>query len=105
VIAVRVVDPLELELPDLGLVTMRDSETGEQLLVDTHDKGFRTRFARIAAQREAELREGFIKAGVDALELSTDGDLVDAIVRFVDLRKRRVRLAAGGGMPAHLRAA
>jgi uncharacterized protein (DUF58 family) len=105
VIAVRVVDPLELELPDLGLVTMRDSETGEQLLVDTHDKGFRTRFARIAAQREAELREGFVKAGVDALELSTDGDLVDAIVRFVDLRKRRVRLAAGGGMPAHLRAA
>ena len=105
VIAVRVVDPLELDLPDLGLVTMRDSETGEQLLVDTHDKGFRTRFARIAAQREAELRDGFVKAGVDALELSTDGDLVDAVVRFVEMRKRRTRLAAGGGLPAHLRAA
>jgi uncharacterized protein (DUF58 family) len=104
VVAVRVVDPLELDLPDLGLVTMRDSETGEQLLVDTHDKGFRTRFARIAAQREAELREGFVKAGVDALELATDGDLVDAVVRFAELRKRRARLAAGG-MPAHLRAA
>jgi uncharacterized protein (DUF58 family) len=105
VVAVRVVDPLELELPDLGLVTMRDSETGEQLLVDTHDRAFRTRFARIAAQREAELREAFVKAGVDALELSTDGDLVDAVVRFAELRKRRARLAAGGGMPAHLRAA
>ena len=105
VVAVRVVDPLELDLPDLGLVTMRDSETGEQVLVDTHDKGFRTRFARIAAQREAELREGFVKAGVDALELSTDGDLVDAVVRFVEMRKRRARLAAGGGLPAHLKAA
>ena len=104
VVAVRVVDPLELDLPDLGLITMRDSETGEQLLVDTHDKGFRTRFARIAAQREAELREAFVKSGVDALELSTDGDLVEAVVRFVEMRKRRMRLGAGG-LPMHLKAA
>src|SRR5262249_49390033 len=53
VVAVRVLDPLELDIPDLGLLTIRDSETGEQLLVDTHDAGFRKRFARIAAQREA----------------------------------------------------
>ena len=104
VVAVRVVDPLELDLPDLGLLTMRDSETGEQLLVDTHDKSFRKRFARIAAQREAELRQAFVKAGVDALELATDGELVDAVVRFVEMRKRRTRMA-GGGLPAHLRAA
>jgi uncharacterized protein (DUF58 family) len=103
VVAVRLVDPLELELPDLGLLTIRDSETGEQLLVDTHDAGFRKRFARIAAQREAELRAGFVHAGVDALELSTDDDLVDAVVRFTEMRKRRARLAAGGGFPAHLR--
>jgi uncharacterized protein (DUF58 family) len=102
VVAVRVLDPLELDLPDLGLLTMRDSETGEQLLVDTHDKGFRKRFARIAAQREAELRAAFVRAGVDALELSTDGDLVDAVVRFADMRKRRARLAAGS-LPGHLR--
>jgi uncharacterized protein (DUF58 family) len=105
VIAVRVIDPLELDLPDLGLVTMRDSETGEQLLVDTHDKAFRTRFSRIAAQRESELRQAFVDAGVDALELSTDGDLVDAVIRFAEMRKRRARLNAGGGLPAHLQAA
>lgn len=105
VVAVRVLDPLELELPDLGLLTMRDAETGEQILVDTHDKGFRKRFARIAAQREAELRQALVAAGVDALELATDSDLVDAIVRFVDMRKRRIRLAAGGGLPTHLRRA
>jgi uncharacterized protein (DUF58 family) len=103
VIAVRVLDPLELELPDLGLLTMRDAESGEQILVDTHDSGFRKRFARIAAQREAELRADFVRAGVDALELSTDGDLVDAVMRFTDMRKRRARLTAGGGFPAHLR--
>jgi uncharacterized protein (DUF58 family) len=102
VVAVRVMDPLELELPDLGLLTLRDAETGEHVVVDTHDAGFRKRFSRIAAQREAELREALVKAGVDALELSTDADLVDAIVRFVDMRKRRSQLSAGG-LPAHLR--
>jgi uncharacterized protein (DUF58 family) len=103
VVAVRVLDPLELELPDLGLLTLRDAETGEQLVVDTHDASFRKRFARIAAQRESELRAALVKSGVDALELSTDADLVDAIVRFVDMRKRRSQLTAGG-LPAHLRA-
>ena len=102
VVAVRVLDPLELELPDLGLLTLRDAETGEQLVVDTHDAGFRKRFARIAAQREAELREALTRSSVDALELSTDADLVDAIVRFIEMRKRRSQLAAGS-LPAHLR--
>ena len=91
VVAVRLFDPLELELPDLGLVPLRDAETGEQLWVDTHDAGFRKRFARIAAEREAALREALAKIGIDALELSTDDDLVEAIVRFADMRKRRVR--------------
>jgi uncharacterized protein (DUF58 family) len=102
VVAVRVLDPLELDLPDLGLLTLRDAETGEQVVVDTHDAGFRKRFARIAAQREAELRQALATSGVDALELSTDADLVDAIVRFVEMRKRRSQLTAGG-LPAHLR--
>jgi uncharacterized protein (DUF58 family) len=97
VVAVRLLDPLELELPDLGLIPIRDAETGEQLLVDTHDAGFRRRFARIAAQREADLRQALARAGVDALELSTDGDLVDAILRFTELRKRRGRASGAAG--------
>ncbi len=102
VVAVRVVDPLEMDLPDMGLVAVRDAETGEQLLVDTHDKGFRHRYARIAAQREAMLREGLVRASVDTLELATDDDLVDAVVRFVDLRRRRQR--PGASWPRHLAA-
>ncbi len=105
VVAVRLLDPLELELPDLGLMTFRDAETGEQVMVDTHDKGFRKRFARIAAQREAELREALGRAGVDTLELSTDGDLVDSVMRFTAMRKRRSGSHAASTLQAHLRAA
>jgi uncharacterized protein (DUF58 family) len=102
VVAVRLSDVLETEWADLGLLVVQDAETGEQLLVDTHDRAFRRRFAAAAERREAALRAAFGHAGVDALELSTDGDLVDAILRFADLRKRRSRLAAGGGLPDHL---
>ena len=89
VVAVRLFDPLELELPDLGLVLLRDAETGEQLQVDTHDKAFRQRFARLAAEREAALRTALAAAGADTLELRTDDDLIDALLRFMDLRQRR----------------
>ncbi len=102
VVAVRLYDPMEMDLPDLGLLLIQDAETGEQLFVDTHDKGFRKRFAAVAAKRESELRTALVAAGVDALELATDDDLVDAIMRFADLRKRRSQLATGGGLPAHL---
>jgi uncharacterized protein (DUF58 family) len=95
VIAVRLFDPLEMDLPDLGFVLMRDAETGEQLFVDTHDRSFRRRFAALAATHEQDLRSAFGQAGVDALELSTNDSLVDAILRFADLRKRRRQLAAG----------
>ncbi len=105
VVAVRLLDPMELELPDLGLIPIRDAETGEQLLVDTHDAGFRKRFARIAAQREADLRQVFVRAGVDTLELSTEDDLVSAILRFAEMRKRRSRISGARAMPAHLQVA
>ncbi len=102
VVAVRLYDPLEMDLPDLGLLVVQDAETGEQLFVDTHDRGFRRRFEAAAKERESELRSAFRDAGVDALELATNDNLVDAILRFADLRKRRSQLATGGGLPPHL---
>ena len=101
VVAVRLYDPLEMELPDIGLVLVRDAETGEQVFVDTHERAFRRRFVDAAQRRETELRANLADAGVDVLELSTDDALVDAITRFADLRKRRSQLA-GGGLPNHL---
>ena len=102
VLAVRLVDPLEQELPDLGFITMQDAETGEQLFVDTNDRGFRKRFAALAKAREEGLHAAFGVAGVDVLELSTDDHLMDAVMRFADLRKRRSSLTAGGVLPKHL---
>jgi uncharacterized protein (DUF58 family) len=95
VIAVRLVDPAEQALPDIGLVTLEDPETGEQIFVDMHDKKFRTRFEELAAQNEADLFTSFAKTGVDALELSTDEALVSTIARFAQMRKQRARGAAG----------
>jgi len=88
-IAIRLWDPREVELPDIGPIFMEDSETGEQLYVDTHDKKFRQRFAAAAQRREAALNETFKRAGVDALALSTEEDLVRAIMRFAMLRRQR----------------
>ena len=102
ILAVRLYDPLEMDLPDLGLLVVQDAETGEQVFVDTHDRAFRKRFAAAAERREKALRAAFGSAGVDALELSTDDDLVDTILRFADLRKRRSQLAGGGTLPTHL---
>lgn len=94
VVAVRVLDPLEHELPDLGLLPMHDAETGEFLLVDTHDAGFRARFADLVQAQDAQFMQALVRAGVDALELRTDDDLLDALVRFCALRKRRVQSQA-----------
>lgn len=89
VLAIRLWDPREVELPDVGMVVMEDAETGEQLFVDTHDPKFRKRFFEVAKQREDALNHAFKRAGVDALSLSTDEDLVRAIVRFAKQRKQR----------------
>ena len=89
VVAVRLEDPRERELPDIGLVAMSDAETGESIYVDTHDARFRRRFEAVVQKREAELAAAFRRVGVDVLTLSTEGDLVGAILQFAALRKQR----------------
>ena len=89
VVAVHVIDPLEQTLPDLGLITMEDPETGEQLFVDTSDKGFRQRFQAIAIENERTLQAIFSRLGVDALTLRTDQSLLDSVVNFAQRRKRK----------------
>ena len=104
VVAVRLYDPAEMALPELGLVLMRDAETGEELFVDTGARGFRERFEAAAARREAALREALVRAGVDALELPTDADLGESILTFVQARRQRSRLAAGATASSRRRA-
>jgi uncharacterized protein (DUF58 family) len=103
VLAVRLYDPVEMALPDLGMVTLQDAETGEQFMVDTNDPGFRSRYAEGAERQETALRESLARAGVDTLELATDEDLLATLLRFVELRKQRMRLNSGASLPAHLK--
>jgi len=96
-LAIRLTDPRERELPDIGFVIMTDAETGEALHIDTHDARFRKRFAEVVDRREAALGAAFRRAGVDTLELSTEEDLVRTVVRFAAMRKlRRARQRALG---------
>jgi uncharacterized protein (DUF58 family) len=88
VIAIRLSDPREIELPDVGMVTMEDAETGEQMFVDTHDAKFRKRCVEAVQKREDELQVAFKRTGVDVLSLSTQDDLVKAIVRFAKQRQQ-----------------
>jgi len=89
VLAIRLWDPREVEMPDIGIVVMQDAETGEQLHVDTHDRKFRQRFFDAAQLRESGLKQSFKRAGVDMLSLSTEEDMVRAIVRFAKQRQGR----------------
>src|SRR5213596_887179 len=99
-LAIRLADPREDELPDIGTVILTDSETGEQLRVNTGDQRFRQRFAEAARRREESLNATFARAGVDVLVLRTDEDLVRAIVRFAYWRKKRAGRRAAMGASA-----
>ena len=90
-LAVRIWDPRETELPDVGVILVEDSETGAQMTVDTSDRGFRRRFQEAAQQREEGLARTFKRAGVDELSLSTQEEIVPAILRFASLRSRARR--------------
>jgi len=89
VLAIRLYDPAEMELPDAGMMVMEDSETGDQMYVDTHDKKFRRHFHDAIQKRENHLKESFKRAGVDVMSLSTEDDMVRSIVKFA--RRRQLR--------------
>jgi uncharacterized protein (DUF58 family) len=95
VLAVRLWDPSEVELPDVGPVWIEDSETGEQLYVDTHDPRFRARFFEVAQSREQALDAAFRHAGVEPWALSTREDLVWAILRYASIRRQIRRRQRG----------
>ncbi|GIE77885.1 hypothetical protein Aph02nite_38350 [Actinoplanes philippinensis] len=91
VVVIRVVDPAELELPDLGLILVEDAETGEQLLVDTSDPLLRARLTEQVGAREDELAAGMRRAGVDAHRITTDQDMTATLVDMVRRSGRRRR--------------
>ena len=91
VVAIQVVDPRESELPAVGMVYVEDAETGEQIFVDTDDPVFRRRLQEVSAERQEELVTTARRAGTEIHRVSTDDDLVRALARISELRKRRRR--------------
>lgn len=87
-LAVRLWDPREEELPSAGFIVVEDSESGEQLYVDTSNPEFHRRFREANTRRENLLKDNLRQAGVDLFSFSTEEDLVSAIVRMAALRKK-----------------
>lgn len=90
-VGIHLWDPREVALPDAGLIVVEDSETGQQIYVDTSNPEFRRRFREAAERREATLKKNLTRAGVDLFAISTEEDLVGAIVRMAAARKKRRR--------------
>ncbi|MFO0687993.1 MAG: DUF58 domain-containing protein [Myxococcota bacterium] len=91
VIAVLVTDPAELAVPDVGLVTLRDAETGATRVVDTGSKSFRETVKPIAAERAKGLERRLRSLGIDFIHVDASGDVVEPLVRFFRMRERRTR--------------
>lgn len=90
-VAVRLIDPRERDLPPAGLVEMIDAEDGSHLLVDTSSKEYRRMLQGVLAARRAEQRREMTRRGVDLIDVPTDGTAVDPLVEFFELRRRRLR--------------
>jgi len=90
-VAVRVTDPREEELPAVGLVEFEDTETGQHLLLDTGSRAVRDAYHQAADQRRETVRRLTRAAGVDLIEVGTEGGHLDALIRFFRLRERRLR--------------
>jgi uncharacterized protein (DUF58 family) len=90
-VALRIHDPREEELPDVGLLAIEDAETGELLELDTANPAVRSRFAELAQQQTAELRQALNGEAVDSLDLSTAASYLPPLLRFFKNREKRRR--------------
>jgi uncharacterized protein (DUF58 family) len=89
VVAIRVVDPREYELPDAGLLFVEDAETGEQLLVDSSDPVLRRRLLEVAQKQDDAVQRAAAQARVSLHVVSTEDDLLSAFVQMADRRRRQ----------------
>jgi uncharacterized protein (DUF58 family) len=104
VLAIEVIDPREIALPDVGLLTVEDPETGRQRTIDTSDLGFRVRLAEVAGRRRAATASAITRAGATHLVLRTDRDWIGPLLGALLARRHRPAgqgaRAAAVGVPA-----
>ncbi|MBW2989761.1 DUF58 domain-containing protein [Candidatus Woesearchaeota archaeon] len=90
VIAIKVRDEREKDIPDVGLIELEDEETGEQVLVDTSDEGFRKSYKKLMEDEGIRISSGFRKHKIDCVEISTEGPYERPLKRFFKIRQKRV---------------
>ena len=91
-IAVPIIDPREEDLPDVGLVTLEDAETGEQIEINTSNRSTRLAFLKAVDQRTADRLRDFRSKRIDAISLKTNEDYVPALRTFFRNRERRLQV-------------
>jgi hypothetical protein len=91
VICLHLHDPRESELPDAGLVTLEDAETGELLELDSSRRTVRDRFSAVNAERLAALDRALNRTAVDTLRLQATEPFAPALQRFFEIRRGRRR--------------
>ena len=85
------VDPKEVTLPDVGLLGVRDPETGEEMVIDTGDKSLRNAFKDAMMNRETELVSLFRSMNMDSIQIMTDQSYVEPVMKFFKMRERRLQ--------------
>lgn len=88
VIALRIVDPREKEIPNVGMIELEDGETGEQILVDTSDEKFRNSYSKLIAENDLQFQRNMMKNNIDTISLSTEQNYSTALKTFF---KKRIR--------------
>jgi len=88
IIALRMVDPREREIPDVGMIELEDDETGEQILVDTSDEEFRNSYSRLIAESDSQFLTSMMRNKVDTVSLSTDQNSFTSMRKFFQKRNR-----------------
>ncbi len=91
VVCLHLHDPRESTLPNAGLVTIEDAETGELLELNSARSSVREKFSTVNAERLAELDRSLIRTGVDTLRLKTTEPFAPALQRFFEIRRGRRR--------------
>ena len=91
-VAIEIRDEREQVLPNVGIITLEDAETGEQIEINTADRATRTRFSDLAREKEQELARTLRRNNVDAITLRTSEDYLPALRAFFKQRAHRVAL-------------
>ena len=88
-VTISITDPREETLPDVGLIQLEDAESGETLLVDTHDKEMTEQYAKQFQQKRAKRKTYFTSIGIDTIEIQTNRSLTDPIIRYFKMREKK----------------